>query len=168
MASNGAKPASKARRQRWLVKRPSASAGPMYPKYEGPFSYSPDVARRWTQASVEWSRGHVLPMAQWLLNDEEIGLPDDARFFLFDLVLGRVQRPRHRPHKRTALEELRIMGDVFTERERLEANPRVLRPLDRAYETVAARRKLSVATVKGVYEKVIAELDRTTREILSR
>jgi hypothetical protein len=109
---------------------------------------------KWASVFVRWLDRDPAPMAEWLLDPATV-LPADAREFLAALARGEVKRPRGPKARRPACVDRAIIGEVYTARERLakQKRPRVTTPNERAMAEVAARRRMSPATVRGIVEK---------------
>lgn len=113
------------------------------------------VELAWMRVFKAWSDGSKAEMAEWIRGLES-PLPEDAREFLADLILGKVTSRPGRRSMRTPAAERQIVAMVYVARERAEVMGRNSRPADVALEEVAVKLNKSVGTVRGIVEKHVA------------
>jgi hypothetical protein len=107
---------------------------------------SSEDEREWMIAIHLWLENKPEKISE--LINAELSLPVDARHFLSDLVLGKVNKGRGgRPNKNPPGYEREIVAEIWAEKEKCKT-------LDEAMNYVQIRRGIvSIDTVRGIYEK---------------
>lgn len=111
---------------------------------------------RWTAAISRWLDGEPAELVA-AIHDRELAMSSEARAFFADLATGQVKKPSGRPTEYEGWVERSIVAEVFTEWERLLAQPRVGRggtPQDLAFAAVGEKRKTRSDAIRGVVKRL--------------